>query len=111
MTNPFLNTRGIKRKRAMLQKLSSKARLVAQATGNSINQCLLEIYSQDNPEWEWKSAKAWYESGYKIRKGQKCYCVWAKPPRVEDDEEPEEDFKFFPIAYIFNSSQVDLRKD
>lgn len=100
----------IKDKRKFLARISKHLKmLVKEGVYDSVNQALLEFYAEDLPEGTaFKSFNQWRKEGKRVRKGEKAFLLWGKPRQVAAKEaEENEDFKFFPLAYVFSSEQVE----
>lgn len=59
--------------------------------------------------------KGWLENGFQVKKDERSFHVWSKPIRAkkknestETEEKDEKSFKFWNIAYVFTSEQVEL---
>lgn len=82
---------------------------------DSINDALADIYAQQG-HTELKSYKQWKESGKQVRKGEKALLLWGKPTerkkkegeaQNQTAEGAEDNFSFFPVAYVFSNLQVE----
>lgn len=116
-------------KRAQLIALSNEAKEIrddmaeAAETENealfwasrTVNYMLLNhMYDTEGAE-EFNTFKQWKEQGATIKKGSKAFLVWGQPvgkqrakeAQQKGQEAPEEDdYKFFPICYLFSDKQV-----
>lgn len=98
-------------KRKTLIALSQSIRLmVKEGIFETVNEGLREMYEEENPDIsEFNTFKQWKEQGYTIKKGSKAYLFWGQPRTVsqvpEGGEEPEE-FKYWPLCYLFSDEQV-----
>lgn len=87
--------------------------LVEAGVYDNVNQAITSIYLGNNPAIKvFKTFVEWKKEGYKIKKGEKGWPIWAKPIEIEtgDKEDKEgEDKKelFWPIAYLFADTQVE----
>lgn len=104
----------MKAKRETLKAMSRAAKeLVKMGQYESINEALVDMYREQGHE-EIHSFKKWLELGYCVRKGEKALLLWGKPKeavkqeKTKDDEDDE--FKFWPLAYVFSDKQVDPLK-
>lgn len=84
--------------------------LVKQGAIDSVNEGLKEMYIEENPNIEeFKTFHQWKEEGATVRKGEKAYLIWGQPRQIEQvpegSTEPEE-FKYWPICYLFSNTQV-----
>lgn len=97
--------------RKQLIEMSKFARMaVKEGIYDSVNEALKESYMEADEEiWEFKTFNQWKQEGATVKKGSKAYLVWGQPRQVsqavEGSEEPEE-FKYWPVAYLFANSQV-----
>ena len=84
--------------------------LVKEGEFDTVNEGLRETYMEQDTEidrfntfWQWK------EYGYTINKGSKAYLFWGQPRKAEQvpegSDEPEE-YKYWPICYLFANTQV-----
>lgn len=100
-----------KANRKKLIELSKFIRpMVAEGMYDTVNDRLREIYEEENPDIvEFNTFNQWKKQGYTILKGSKAYLFWGQPRKVEQapegEEEPQE-FKFYPLAYLFSNLQV-----
>ncbi len=116
-------------KRAQLIALSNEAKEIrndmaeAAETENealfwasrTVNYMLLNhMYDTEGAE-EFNTFKQWKEQGATIKKGSKAFLVWGQPigkqraqeAQQKGQEAPEEDeYRFFPICYLFSDKQV-----
>ncbi len=98
-------------KRKELIALSQNIRLmVKEGIYNTVNEGLHEFYQEENPDIEeFNTFNQWKEQGYTINKGSKAFLFWGQPRKYEQtpegSTEPEE-FKYFPLAYLFSNLQV-----
>lgn len=100
--------------RRRLIELSQGIRLaVKEGAYDSVNEGLREFYMEQNPEieefntfWQWK------DEGATIKKGSKAHLFWGQPRKVnqaaEGSDEPEE-YKYWPICYLFDNTQVFIK--
>ncbi|MBD3630521.1 ArdC family protein [Cyclobacterium sp.] len=81
----------------------------------TVNYMLINhMYDTEGAE-EFNTFKQWKEQGATIRKGSKAFLVWGQPigkQRAKEAQQkgqkaPEEDeYRFFPICYLFSNKQV-----
>lgn len=76
----------------------------------TINDALIQLYSTDGHN-EFKTFNQWKELGKSIIKGSKAFVVWGRPQAIQDqDPEAEKDeFKYWPLCYLFSDKQVTER--
>lgn len=90
-------------------------RMVKEGMYDSVNEGIKETYMESDPEIsEFKTFNQWKEDGCTIKKGSKAYIIWGQPREVsqvpEGSEEPEE-FKYWPLCYLFANTQVFKREE
>jgi hypothetical protein len=98
-------------KRKSLIELSKIVRMgVKSGAYDSVNEGLKEIYQETNLGIEeFKTFWQWKEEGATVRKGQTAFLIWGQPRKVsqvpDGATEPEE-FKYWPLCYLFANTQV-----
>lgn len=128
MTNVKKKDSATKLKRLALSRLSKKARTfreekVATATNEkeallwaskTINDIVLMWYKENSGATEFKSFFQWKQDGFSVKKGQKAFLLWAKRrnatakiEKPENQDPEEEDYMFYPLAYLFSDLQVE----
>lgn len=106
----------ISEKRKVLINLSEQARTIREEQGLdcTINNILISEFYQDAENTTFKTFWDWKKEGYKIIKGSKAFLIWGKKREAqkqnENSEEPEE-YKFFPVCYLFSNAQVEPSKN
>lgn len=104
-------TQQMQDKRNDLKELSkAAAELVKQQKAASVNDALVLIYAMQGHD-EVHSFNQWKELGYVVKKGEKALLLWGEPRKglkqeKQQDNEKDE-FKFFPLAYVFSNKQVE----
>jgi len=97
--------------RKKLIALSQVIRLaVKDGIYDTVNEGLREMYEESNEEIsDFNTFNQWKEQGYTIKKGSKAFLFWGQPRKIsqvpEGSSEPEE-FKYWPICYLFADTQV-----
>lgn len=97
--------------RKTLISLSQAIRMaMKEGVYDSVNEGLKELYIGHHPEIEeFKTFQQWKKEGATVRKGQKAFLIWGQPRQVsqvpDGSTEPEE-FKYWPLCYLFANSQV-----
>ncbi len=81
---------------------------------DSVNEGLKDLICEKNPEiTEFKTFRQWKEEGYTILKGSRAFVLWGQPRKVsqvpEGETEPEE-YKYWPLCYLFANTQVYKRE-
>lgn len=114
--------------RDTLKALSEEVKdLVDDGTFPTINDAIMEtLYKQDNHKI-FNTFMGWKRIGKKVKKGEKAFLLWGRPKDqhgnlATDTEEnnqeekeaetvvqepTEENYKFYPIAYLFSNAQVE----
>jgi len=104
-----------KEKREFLKSLSATAKiLVKSGEFDTVNEAIIEtVYKADghtnfNTFWGWK------EEGFNIKKGSKAFVIWGRPKEVQKKEVQEgekDEFRHFPLAYLFSNLQVEPQQE
>jgi len=81
---------------------------------DSVNEGLKDLICEKNPEIkELRTFGQWKEEGYTIVKGSRAFILWGQPRQIsqvpEGETEPEE-FKYWPLCYLFADTQVYKRE-
>ncbi len=98
-------------KRKTLIALSQTIRLmVKEGVYDTVNEGLREMYEEGNPDIEeFNTFNQWKEKDCTVKKGSKAFLFWGQPRKFEQvpegSNEPEE-FKYWPICYLFANTQV-----
>lgn len=84
--------------------------LVEEGEYETVNEGLLETYRAEHTgAEEFNTFNQWKEKGCTINKGSKAFIIWGQPRKAqqvpEGSEEPEE-YKYWPICYLFSNEQV-----
>jgi hypothetical protein len=89
-------------------------------TSRTTNYMLLNhMYETEGAE-EFNTFKQWKEQGATIKKGSKAFLVWGQPVGKQKAKEAQEkgqqpaeddDYKYFPICYLFSDKQVITAKE
>lgn len=93
---------------------AEQARTEAEALqwlSRTLNSFIVEHYQQQAGDGEFNTFAQWKNQGRTIKKGEKGWPIWGQPlgSRPEDTDkgsDPEEDFKYFPLCYLFHESQT-----
>jgi hypothetical protein len=104
----------MKEKREGLKAISRLIQqLVKAGQYESVNEGLVDMYAKQG-HTEIHSFKKWMEQGYIVRKGEKALLLWGEPKKAFNQEKQTEgekdEFKFFPLAYVFSQKQVEPMK-
>jgi len=76
---------------------------------DSVNEGLLMIYSADGVHTTFKTFHQWKEDGKSVIKGEKAFSVWGSPKKSampEAEEGEKDEFRFWPLCYLFSNAQV-----
>ena len=76
---------------------------------DSVNEGLIQIYSADGVHTAFKTFQQWKEEGKSVIKGEKAFSVWGSPRKVanpEPEEGENDEFKYWPLCYLFSNAQV-----
>lgn len=94
-------------RRQELKALSKALKpLVEVGAFETVNQAIVDSYTNSENSI-FKTFHQWKKDGKKIIKGSKAFCVWGKPREKEQEDETETDeFRFWPVAYLFSNAQV-----
>ena len=98
-------------KKEKLILLSNKLRkFVKDDVFKTVNEAVLREYS-NGENLEFHTFKNWIKKGSKVKKGEKAFMIWGKPPKVKKEkEEKNEEAEFsnyFPVCYVFSNLQVE----
>jgi hypothetical protein len=107
----------MKAKREALKQRSAIAAKMVKAQPekfSSVNDALVFMYNEEG-HTEIHSFKKWMEKGYIVRKGEKALLLWGEPKKAlkqekQTDSNDKDEFKFFPLAYVFSQKQVEPMK-
>lgn len=106
----------MKQKRETLKQRSAIAAKLVKAQPDKftgINDALVFMYNEEG-HTEIHSFKKWMQQGYVVRKGEKALLLWGEPKKALKQEKQtdadKDEFKFFPLAYVFSQKQVEPMK-
>ena len=105
----------MKAKRMYLSELSKVVKMgIAAGIYESVNEGLVEMYRNEGHE-EIHSFKKWLQLGKVVSKGEKALLLWGEPRKGGKQEKEvnateEDEYKFFPLAYVFSNKQVEPLK-
>ena len=108
-------TEAMKQKRQHLAELSRVIKMKIQqgiTNAATVNEGLIELYSEGDESLEFNTFFEWKKKGFSIKKGSHAFLVWGKPRKIpvidaEKDSDQEDEFKFWPVAYLFSENQVE----
>lgn len=100
--------------RELRQHLINKAPTIEKAEALAelrINDIIIEYFYTDEKNTEFHTYKGWQELGYQVKKGSKSFVIWGRKRQNIDDKkaatEEKDQYKFFPLAFIFSNNQVE----
>jgi hypothetical protein len=99
----------MKDKRDNLKELSKVVKMaISQGIYNSVNEGLVDMYAKEG-HTEIHSFNSWLTRGYAVRKGEKALLLWGEPRKggKQEKEESDDEYNFFPLAYVFSQKQVE----
>jgi len=100
--------------RAYRKKMVEEAKTEAEAmywASRTLNSFIVEYYKNKLGNGELKTFFEWKEKGKTIKKGEKGWPIWGqplghRPEEIAEHGEPTDDFKYFPMCYLFHESQT-----
>jgi len=104
-----------KMRRENLKQLSRVLQLQMKsgmADFDSVNEGLIQVYSADGEHTTFKTFQQWKDEGKFIIRGSKAFAVWGSPKkaaRPEAEEGETDEFKYWPLCYLFSNKQVEER--
>lgn len=75
----------------------------------TVNTCILELFYPDIDREDLNTFNGWIEAGFAVRKGETSINLWGKPRKSKQDDTDDE-YKFWPLVYLFHRSQVEPLK-
>ena len=78
-----------------------------------INDLIKETYYVQAGTDDFRTFTDWHEAGFKIKRGEKGWIIWAQkrsvanPGQSPQDGEMVDEYQFFPTCYLFNNNQVE----
>jgi len=104
-----------KEKRENLKALSVEAKkLVKIGAFETVNDAIIETVYKKEGHSEFNTFYGWLSNGFKVKKGSKAFVVWGRPKQVknkEAKEDEDDEFKHFPLAYLFSNLQVEPQEN
>lgn len=93
-------------RREELKELSKAVKpLIDEGKYQKVNEAIIAVYKSRTGATEFKTFKQWKKDGKSVKKGESAFAVWGRPKESEDNDE-EQDFKYWPMCYLFNDTQV-----
>lgn len=105
----------IKERRDALKEQSKAARMYreherefsADEEQVTINTCIMELFYPGIAREELNTFEGWIKQGFSVKKGEKVLInLWGRPRKAKQDETQDE-YQFWPLVYLFHSSQVE----
>lgn len=105
--------------RELRQSKIDHAKTAAEAmhwASRTLNSFIVEHYQEQFSQGDFNTFHQWKDKGRTIKKGEKGLPIWGQPigHRAEEREkngEPEpNDFKYYPLCYIFHESQTFVKE-
>jgi len=88
--------------------------LIEMEQAATVNEALVLHYAEQGHHTI-KSYRKWREEGFQVRKGEKALLLWGEPIKTANQEKKQDnekdEFKFYPLAYVFSQLQVDKVKE
>lgn len=103
-----------KQARESLKALSGPAKLLVQMGAfDTVNEAIIETVYSSKEHQVFKTFNEWARQGFKVVKGSKAFAVWAKPKQAQNHDKAKEgdEYKYFPICYLFSNAQVERRAE
>jgi DNA repair protein RadC len=77
-----------------------------------VNDILKIMYKESVGATELKTFEKWEQSGYRVKRGAKGFLVWgdkraAKKTYLSGNEEKEETYFYYSVAFLFSNNQVE----
>jgi len=73
----------------------------------TINTCIMELFYPGVDRNELNTFEGWIKQGYAVKKGEKVLInLWGRPRKAKQDDS-EDEYQFWPLVYLFHSSQVE----
>lgn len=81
----------------------------------SINELLMMMHKEASGGVLFLTLKKWSAAGYKVKRNESSYRIWAKPTRAKTAKDQSEDgeqdeYKYFPMCCLFHEGQVEAQE-
>src|SRR5690242_17144166 len=105
----------IQQKREQLKSLSVQVKDAVEAGKfTRVNEAIIETFYRSETHKEFKTFWQWVDAGFRVKKGEKAFCVWAKPMSAQaaarGEALPEDEHDFYPLCFLFSNAQVEPMK-
>lgn len=102
-------------RREQLKELSRLVKLQMKEgaiDAGTVNEALLLLYAAEGGHTEFKTFQQWKSLGKSIIKGSKAFVIWGSPKEIPhpDPEAEDDEFKYWPLCYLFSDKQVTERR-
>ena len=99
-----------KQRKIELKELSRKLKpLIKEGVYSKMNEALIAHYKEKNNLSELNTYHGWKSKGFKPKRGQDYFLIWAKPITIDhpNSSTNEDEMEFFPVAFMYSSDQVE----
>mgnify|MGYP003633842274 FL=1 len=111
------NSRRDARRKALIT-LSVKAREmrdeVEELADSTLNDIIISHFYTDEENFDFKLLRDWNKEGFQVKKGARAFTVWGKKRKgtkaAEQEGGEDQEYKFFPLAYLFSNAQVERKE-
>lgn len=105
-------------RRKALINLSLKARAMREESEEladlTINDIVIGHFYTDEENFDFKLLRDWNKEGFQVKKGARAFTVWGKKRKgtkaAEQEGDEDQEYKFFPLAYLFSNAQVERKE-
>lgn len=94
------------------------AQLVKFGQYETVNEAIIGEYYRSAEHKTFNTFRGWRKSGFRVKKGEKCFHIWSRPVaalKAETNPEaaaPEDSHTYFSVAFLFSNAQVEpIRKN
>ncbi len=117
MENKDKNISRREARRKALINLSQQARALRdeneQLAHLTINDIIIRHSYMDEENYEFKRLSDWNKEGFQVKKGARAFTVWGRKRNgikaAEQEGEEDQEYRFFPLAYLFSNAQVEQK--
>ena len=99
-------------RREQLKQLSEQVKpLVKEGKFEKLNEAIIQTFYRNESHQEFKTFWQWVGDGFRVRKGELAFCVWAKPLseqyKLKGELLGDDQRVFYPLCYLFSNAQVE----
>jgi hypothetical protein len=80
----------------------------------TINDIVIAHFYTDEENFDFKLLRDWNKEDFQVKKGARAFTVWGKKRRgtkaAEQEGGEDQEYKFFPLAYLFSNMQVERKE-